>query len=318
MPEFLRWPNAVLTWIGGRGSSGLVATVVIGVAFPSLGTTLKPYVFESVLVLLFLAFLRVGSFDLRSQASRPTLVVLAVVWTMFVSPILLCLVYRLLGPEILAADLSLVLVLQASAPPMMSTPAIAALLGLDSTLVLVAMIACTAIAPLTAPFFVSEFAGLTVNISPLVLGLKLFGLLAGTALSANIVKRQIGRERIVRNAALFDGLNVIVMFIFFVTLFSNAGDHFYRHPLLVVEYTALAFLLTLVLSGTTAILLARYGWDRALGLGLLASQRNMALMLAAVGTLLSDNAWLYFALAQLPLYLLPATLLPVLRKIKKT
>ncbi len=198
---------------------------------------------------------------------------------------------------------------------MMSTPAIAALLGLNSALVLVGMIACTAFVPLTAPLFVGQFAGFAIDLPPFTFGLKLFGMLAGAVTLAILARIRAGSERIAKHAQLIDGLNVVVLFIFFVALLGDAGDYFYRYPMLVLEYTALAFGLTLVVSALTVALFVRWGWHAALALGLMASQRNMGLMLATAGALLSDKAWLYFALAQLPLYLLPRLLLPIGRKI---
>jgi BASS family bile acid:Na+ symporter len=44
------------------------------------------------------------------------------------------------------------------------------------------------------------------------------------------------------------------------------------------------------------------------------SQRNMGLMLAAMGGVLPDLTWLYFALSQFPIYLSPQMLKPFVRR----
>ena len=44
------------------------------------------------------------------------------------------------------------------------------------------------------------------------------------------------------------------------------------------------------------------GRERALALGFMTSQRNMALMVAATGGALPDMTWLYFAVSQFPIY----------------
>jgi hypothetical protein len=46
------------------------------------------------------------------------------------------------------------------------------------------------------------------------------------------------------------------------------------------------------------------------------SQRNMGLMLGATGGVLPDLTWVYFALAQFPIYLTPQMLKPVIRKLR--
>src|SRR5215469_4019629 len=52
-------------------------------------------------------------------------------------------------------------------------PALAAVMGLDATLVLVTLVTSTALVPLTAPLFAYVFLGTALKLSPLGLGLKL-------------------------------------------------------------------------------------------------------------------------------------------------
>jgi BASS family bile acid:Na+ symporter len=54
---------------------------------------------------------------------------------------------------------------------------------------------------------------------------------------------------------------------------------------------------------------------QALALGLAAGNRNMGLMLAAAGAAVPDLTWLYFAVAQFPIYLMPAMLKPLARRV---
>jgi BASS family bile acid:Na+ symporter len=60
----------------------------------------------------------------------------------------------------------------------------------------------------------------------------------------------------------------------------------------------------------------RYDQALAFVLGLMASQRNMGLMLAATGGALPDFTWLYFALAQFPVYLSPLLFSPLARRVQ--
>ena len=55
----------------------------------------------------------------------------------------------------------------------------------------------------------------------------------------------------------------------------------------------------------------RLGPEQALALGLMVSQRNMGLMVAATDGLLPGTTWLYFAMAQFPIYLSPQLLKPI-------
>jgi BASS family bile acid:Na+ symporter len=85
----------------------------------------------------------------------------------------------------------------------------------------------------------------------------------------------------------------------------------------VIGLIALSFALTIILLGATALVFARAGKRDAFALGLMASQRNMGLMLAATGGVVPDLTWLYFALAQFPIYLLPQMLRPLAERINR-
>ena len=79
------------------------------------------------------------------------------------------------------------------------------------------------------------------------------------------------------------------------------------------DLTALAFALALAMIALTALVFLRAGPARAFAIGLIAGNRNIGLMLAATGFVVPDLAWLYFALVQFPIYLLPHFLKPLAR-----
>ena len=105
------------------------------------------------------------------------------------------------------------------------------------------------------------------------------------------------------------------MFSFAVAAMDGVTGHFRADPLLVVELTALAFALALGMIAITTLVFWRVGRARALAIGLIAGNRNIGLMLAATGFVVPDVAWLYFALAQFPIYLLPHLLKPLARRL---
>src|SRR5207237_7361426 len=135
-------------------------------AVPALAATCKPYLGEAIVVLLTLAFLRVDPKELLHHFVRPGLIVAATVWTMLIVPTVLGIVFLVLGFNQRMLGLYLMLVLQISAPGLMSSPALAALLGLDAALTLASLIVSTAITPLTASLFTDVFLG-TALASPL-------------------------------------------------------------------------------------------------------------------------------------------------------
>ena len=308
-------PVAALSWLGRQGTRAVAALVAIGIALPSIGAILKPYVTEAVFVLLCIAFLRLDAAAFKTCLRRPTIVLAATAWTSVAIPVLFgasCLAF---GLNKQAPDLFLGLMLQAVASPMMAAPALAALMGLDATLVLVALIASTALVPLTAPLLALVFVGRSLSIPPLILAIKLFVILAGAALVGLIVRRALGLAAIARHKERIDGLNILVLFVFVAAVMESVGARFLATPLLTTGLAALAFVVFSAVLLLTTLLFLSAGRARALALGFMASQRNMGLMLAATGGALPDLTWLYFALSQFPIYLSPQLLQPLARRI---
>jgi BASS family bile acid:Na+ symporter len=212
-------------------------------------------------------------------------------------------------------DLFLALVLQAIAPPLMVAPAFAALMGLDATLVLCTMVANTALLPFTAPLFVYAFIGSALTLSPLALGLKLFAILAGSALVGFTVRRIAGIAAIERQKERIDGFNILVLFVFIAAIMESVAARFLSTPMITFGLFALAFVVSFVVLCLTALLFASAGRERALTLGFMASQRNTGLMLAATAGALPDLTWLYFAFSYFPMYLSPLLLQPLVCRI---
>jgi BASS family bile acid:Na+ symporter len=205
--------------------------------------------------------------------------------------------------------------LQAVASPMMAAPALAALMELDATLVLVTLVTSTALIPFTAAFFAHVFVGPVLTISPLVLGAKLIAILAGAALVGITLRRLFGLLAIERHKEKINGLNILVLFIFVAAIMESVGTRFLAAPMMTIALTALAFIMFFAILFLTTLLFMSSGMERSLALAFMASQRNMGLMLAATGGALPELTWLYFALSQFPIYLSPQMLKPIVHKI---
>jgi hypothetical protein len=310
-------PLAALSWLGRQGTRAVAALVVIGIALPSLGAMLKPYVTEAVSVLLCIAFLRVDGGGFKACLRRPAIVLAATAWTSLAVPALFGVSCLAVGLDKQVPGLFLALMLQAIASPMMAAPALAALMGLDATLVLVTLITSTALIPLTAPLFALLFVGPGLSISPVTLGAKLFAILAGAALVGFTLRRVFGLPALERQNERINGLNILVLFVFVAALMGGVGARFLAAPMITLALTVLAFVVFFTVFFLTVLLFLSAGRERALAIGFTISQRNMGLMLAATGGALPDLTWLYFALSQFPIYLSPHLLQPLARRILK-
>jgi BASS family bile acid:Na+ symporter len=122
---------------------------------------------------------------------------------------------------------------------------------------------------------------------------------------------------VVARSAELDGINIILLYVFSAAIMENVAGGFLSTPWLMIGLTALSFVIFFVMFTTTAISFWWAGRNSALSLGFMVSQRNMGLMLGATGGVLPELTWVYFALAQFPIYLTPQMLKPVLGKMRR-
>ena len=306
----------LLAWLGRQKTRAVAALVLVGIFLPALGEYLKPYVTEAVFGVLIVAFLRIDFSAVRSHLRNPAMVLAASAWTTLVIPLLFALGCWLGDMEAISPALFLALMLQAVTSPMMAAPAFAALMGLDATLVLLAFIVSSAVTPFSAPVF-AALMGLELPLSPLSLGLKLFGILAGSAFIGIGLRRIMGDDAVTKYRDQLDGLNILVLFVFIVAVMGEVGLALLSRPYTVFAIMMLAFAVYAVILAVSYLAFAHRGREQAFAIAMMTSQRNMGLMLAGTGGALPDLTWLYIAVGQFPIYLSPQLLQPVARLVNR-
>ncbi len=266
--------------------------------------------------MLALAFLRVDPTELRHHFTQPGLIAAATVWVMLVVPAVLGTLFLTVGLDRQHAGA----VLHAGAADVGARTDVVAGTGRADG----ARRGAHAGKPgrvhrdhaadrepvqLTS-FSAARWPRLTPSASSCLL------IIAGSALAAAVIRRIAGRAWVEAQRERIDGLSVLAMFMFAVARHGRRGRPFPSPTRCwCIKLTALAFALALGLIAITALVFLRAGRARALAIGLIAGNRNIGLMLAATGFLVPDVAWLYFALAQFPIYLLPHLLKPLARRL---
>lgn len=311
-----RWPLATLAWLGRQGTTALALSIFLGIAVPQLAAYVKPYLGATVFVLLLFSYLRTDPEALRPVLRSPRLVILAALWVMIVVPVLLGSLYTLVGLSEIAPDLFPIMILQSAIAPITSTVAFAALMGLNIGFSLVALIACCALSPLTTVAFSYLFLG-TSLFTPFELGSKLFVFFFASGLLAFLIRRVVGQKRIEEQTQVLDGLNVIAVFVFAVAAMEPVTRHVAADPLFALKLLGVIVAIATAVIGLTAVLFARAGLDRAIVIGFLAGFRNLGAVIGALGSALPDLAWFYFALVQFPIYIFPALLKPLAKRLPK-
>src|SRR5262245_22747446 len=160
---------------------------------------------------------------------------------MLVVPALFGTACLLLGLDVKSPELFLALMLQAVASPMMAAPAFAALMGLDATLVLITLVASSALTPFTAPLFAYVFIGPALTLPPVTLGVKLVLIVGGSALVAAAIRRLVGIAAITQNKEKIDGVNVLLVFVFVGAVMEHVAARVLTRPVFMLGLGALAF-----------------------------------------------------------------------------
>ena len=314
--NILQLPLVALAWIGRQGTRAVAASIFLGLAVPQLAAYVKPHLAETVFVMLLFSYLRTDPAAFRRYLKEPGLTLVTALWVMLAAPLLFGAAYVLFGLRDAMPELYTIMILQGAITPITSSAAFAALMGLDVAFALAALIVSNALAPITTVAFSYLFLGSSL-FSPIDLGIKLFVFFAGAGGCAYAIRRIAGQSWIEHQKETIDGLNVIAIFIFAIAAMESVPRHILADPLFALELLVLIMVLSLALIALSILVFWRAGLDRGLVVGLLAAFRNIGVIMAVIGTTLPDLAWFYFAMAQFPIYLLPAMLKPLARRLAR-
>ncbi|SRR6266478_2982754 len=300
----------LLRFLRRYGTAVIAAGLFVGLAFAPMAALLRPLLWLFVFLLTVASFLAIEWPAVIAHARRPALMVLLPAWLLLASPVLAAALARVGGS---ATPLTQALVLWAASAPMVSSPAVAMLLGLDGALALIAMISGTFLMPFILPPLVLGLIGLDLGIGVLALMERLALFIGSAALIAAGLRRFAGPRRIERNAAEIGGFNVLLLFLFAAAAMDGVGDLILASPAAVLLYAASAFVGNVGLQAVGFLISWRLGRVPALTIGLVSGNRNMAVVLANLGSAATPEIALFFAAAQFPIYMLPAALAPIYR-----
>jgi BASS family bile acid:Na+ symporter len=304
-----------LALIGRYGTQGFALSIFLGLALPQFAAAARPLLGVTIFVFVTTTFARIDRAALRLLLRRPGPLVLASLWLVAAPAGLVGLGLAAVGRDALDPGLVLGLALFGAAPPIMSAPAIAMLFGMQPTLIISAVLLTTTLAPLVSPLLAELIAGAVVPLDLGVLIRRLVFLIGGAILAAGVLRLVMGEARIRAHKAHFDGIGVVMYFLFAVAAMDGVPAAAMADPGRVARFLAIAFAVSL--AGFAAAWLALRPLQRAdrFVLGYATGQRNMGLLVAALGAATPDTTFLYFALAQFPIYLMPQVMKPLARRL---
>jgi len=302
--------RALLSILGTQGARGMTIALCISafvpVIWPGLGTALRPGLPLMIAVFLINAFAQLDLSRARQNLTRPVRLLSATGWAILVVPALFWAFLNIMGRDRFDPGFVLALSLQAGATPIMVTPAVALVLGMDVTFAVLLLLATMSIQPFSAPVLVSWVAGTAIPIDSFVLGRNLFVMIGGSALAAAGLRLWLGHARLDAYRHELAGINLFVFTLFGLAMFDGVVLRFFAEPFLLLGLSAVAFVVALGSIGLAMIALRAMGADEAFITGFATGHRNVGLMAAAQsGSSLPELVWIYFALVQLPIYLTP-------------
>ncbi len=306
--------KSALEWLGDKATKVLFVGVIAALAVQPLSQLARPFMVIAIFIPLVIALVRLDWSHLGAYARRPLLIVSLTAWILIVSPILVWLVITPLG---LPSGLHAGLVLMAAAPPIVSAGAYALLLRLDAPLVVVAIVSASTLVPLTLPPLALWLLDLQIDIGLVEFMLRLAAYIGGAFLVAALIRRFAAHDWLQANARAIDGIGVLSMLVFALAIMHGVTALFFERPGYIALCIAAAFLANLALQAATFGVFLTLGRARAASLGLSAGFCNMGLVLAVLADKAEPDLVVYFAMGQFPIYMLPALLQPVYRRMTK-
>ena len=304
--------SRALRILAAQATGILAGGILLGLAWPAAARALSPLLAPSVFVILTAALVRLDWRQTLDYARRPGLMILVLLWLLGLAPLVTMLVVSFAGPP---PGLATAIVLMAAAPPIMSSIAFSLLFRLDTPLATVAVFLATLLVPLTLPPLALALLDLRLSVGIGELMLRIGGLAFGAAGAAAIIRRLVPGRVLSERAEEIDGLSVLMLLAFGIAIMDGVTTLLLRDPGLVALAVGLAFAANIALQAAGAGLFWWLGRRQALTVALVSGNRNMGLLLAALAGTADAEVALYFAVGQLPIYMLPLVLRPLYRRL---
>ena len=286
----------------------LAVGVFAGLVVPQLASVLRPLLPLAVAGLLVLSVMQVNYAEFRHQIERPIAPAIIIFALLCVSP---ALTWALASATSVPPALKTPLVLMTAAPPIMAAPAMALMLKLSAERMLAVVVGATLLAPFTLGLAAEWFVGEGLRIEALDLALRLAAFIGACFAVAVFLRVTLGIRRIEANKPLLDVLGLMLLLAFAVAIMDGVAHRLEVETGYVVAVILISFLANILLQLAGSAAFYTTGTRSALTVGFACGNRNMGLLLAVLPETSAPDTLLYFAVAQIPMYTLPALLSPM-------
>jgi len=298
--------------MGGRATTLLPFSLLLGLLFQDLAATARPLLLPLVVILLMLALARMDWERLSALLRRPGAALLLAVLNLIAVPLVVWPIWQGLGlwPSLVTA-----LCLSAMAPGIISAATTATFLRLDSSLALLLSLFTNFLVPFTLPPLALWLLGFDLKIGLFDLSMRLAAIVALALAGALVIRRWLG-PRLVEAGPTLDGVSVVVLMVFAIPLMDGVVARAIIEPAKLAGFIAGSFagmlLCNLVMVIATWPFLDRRS---ALTVGYCSGGRHNALLMAVLPATADPDIFLFIAAVQFPIYIIPALLQPLYRRL---
>jgi BASS family bile acid:Na+ symporter len=306
--------TAALGYLGRHATRMLAFGVVLGLAVPPLSALVHPLLAPLLLPPLTIALIRLDWRGFVPYLRRPVALIVLMAWLLVASPLAVSFLLRLVPID---PAQSTAVILMAAAPPIMSCAALALILRLDASLAVIGSVLATAIVPFTLPPIALNLVGLDLEIGVGALMLRLLGIVGFAFVGSLVIRRLVRQQWLAENARTLDGVSVLSLWLFALAIMDGVTAIGLDRPGFFLGTLALAFAANLGLQALGFLIALPLGRIPALTVGLMTGNCNMGLVLVVLADKAHPDVAAYFALAQLPMFMLPALINPLYRRLAR-
>lgn len=307
MPVLFAWIDRWLTWLVASG-------LIVGVLVPPLAAALKAVLPGLMVIVIALPLLRLlagfGPRVLLPDSGRAVLLAWCV-------PGAFASLWLIGGLLPFSRETLLILLLVGASPPLLAAPAFAQMIGLDARDIAFAGLAGTLLVPLSLPLCLAISGPGIAEFDLMAIGGRFLLLVVLAVVLAGIVYRLVGTARLLHRARPLGRFGALILFLVGIALMDGVPVFFRENPGEVVFYAVLAFAVNLGLQGFGYLVFRVAGRRAGLAAAIAGGNRNLAVTLAAVGGAAPAAFEVYVAMGQLPIFLLPALLAPLYRRLNE-
>lgn len=308
---------AALAWLGRHGTQGFALSIFLGLALPQFSAMARPALPITIFCFTTVVFMRLDMSVTLGLLRRPAKLAASCLWLIAGPVLLIGGALLLIGRENLDPGIVLGLAIMGAAPPIMSSPAVAILYGFEPSLIIASVILTTIASPIVAPILVELLAGAAVPLDRWALTLRLLIFIGGGMAVAAAIRFWLGLARVKAMKANLDGFGVLMYFIFAIAAMDGVTKAALDNPRLVLFVLGCVFAVSAAGLASSWLVLRLLPASERFMIGYGTGQRNMGLLVAALGAGVSPKTFLYFALAQFPIYLLPWLLGGIAARIRR-